>query len=157
MIKDEKGNKRYKIDAKTITMSERRLLLDKDGNVVGQLRKKKTPGFHETYYIGTEDDEKKCKVALSGTFNPFSSDAKIYLGDDVIGKCSGNWRAKKFAIEIQDNEVATVGRKRTMSSMLTDADTYCINVDPGVDLAFICLIALALDELYHEPEEKSTG
>lgn len=155
VIKDQSGKKVYEIDAKTITMSERRQLLDKDGKIVGQLRKKKTPGLHESYYIGTEDDDKKCKVRLSGTFNPLSSDAKIYLGDDEIGRCSGNWRAKKFAIEIQGNEVASVGRKRTLTSMFTDADRYCIDVEPGVDLAFICLIALALDELYHEPEEVS--
>jgi len=157
IIKDQNGNKRYTINAKTISISERRELLDKDGNIVGQLRKKKSPGLHESYYIGTEEDDKKCKVKLSGAFNPLSSDAKIYLGDDEIGKCSGNWRAKKFAIEINGNEVATVGRKRTLTSMFTDADTYCIDVEPGVDLAFICLIAIALDELYHEPEEFSTG
>lgn len=151
VIKDQNGNKMYEIDAKTLTMSERRHLLDKDGNVIGQLRKKKSPGLHDSYYIGTADDDKKCKLKLSGTFDPFSSDAKIYVGDDQVGKCSGNWRAKKFSIEINGNEVATVGRKRTLTTTFTDADRYCIDVEPGVDLAFICLIVLALDELYHEP------
>lgn len=156
-IKDQKGNKQYEIDAKTITMSERRHLLDKNGKVIGQLRKKKSPGLHDAYYIGTEDDDKKCKIKLTGTFNPMKSDAKIYLGDDEIGKCSGNWRAKKFAIELNGKEVATVGRKRTLTSMLTDADCYVIDIEPGVDQAFIVLITLALDELYHEPEESSIG
>ena len=157
VIKDQNGKKVYEIDAKTFTMSERRHLLDKDGNIVGQLRKKKSPGLHEAYYIGTEDDDTKCKVKLSGTFNPLSSNAKIYVGDEEVGKCSGNWRAKKFSIELNGKEVATVGRKRTLPSMFTDADRYCINVEPGVDLVFISLIALALDELYHEPEENSIG
>jgi uncharacterized protein YxjI len=141
-----------------MTMSERRHLLDKNGEAIGQLRKKKSPGLHDdAYYNGPQGDEKKCRVKHTGTLNPMKSDAKIYLGDEEIGKSSGNWRAKTFAIELNGKEVATVGRKRTLTSTFTDADCYVIDIDPGVDQAFIVPITLDLDELYHEPEQSSIG
>jgi uncharacterized protein YxjI len=140
-----------------MTMSERRHLLDKNGEVIGQLRKKKSPGLHDACYIGPQADEKKCRVKLTGTLNPMKSDAKIYLGDKEIGKCSGNWRAKKFAIELNGKEVSTVGRKRTLTSTFTDADRYVIDIDPGADQALIVLITLAVDELYYEPGQTSIG
>jgi uncharacterized protein YxjI len=140
-----------------MTMSERRHLLDKNGEVIGQLRKKKSPGLHDAYYIGPQGDEKKCRVKLTGTLNPMKSDAKIYLGDKEIDKCSGNWSAKKFAIELNGKEVSTVGRKRTFTSTFTDADRYVIDIDPGADQALIVLITLAVDELYYEPGQTSIG
>jgi hypothetical protein len=44
-----------------------------------------------------------------------------------------------------------------MSSMFMGADTYCIDVEPGVDVAFVSLIAVALDELYNDDRGGRTG
>ena len=30
------------------------------------------------------------------------------------------------------------------------ADSYCIDIQPGVDLVFVSLLVVALDELYHD-------
>ena len=37
-----------------------------------------------------------------------------------------------------------------MQSMFMGADSYCIDVQAGVDLVFVSLLAIALDELYHD-------
>lgn len=63
-ITDENGNVVYQIDAKHMTISGRRLLLDTSGKEIAQGRGKKTPGIHPAVYIGPMDDEKKCMVKV---------------------------------------------------------------------------------------------
>lgn len=86
-------------------------------------------------------------------FNPLNCNASISVDGVKVGKAQGNWRAKTFSITIDGVEVATIGRKTTMASMFMDADSYKISVTPQgqpVDLAFIALICIALDELYND-------
>mmetsp|Transcript_16175 Transcript_16175/g.35964 ORF Transcript_16175/g.35964 Transcript_16175/m.35964 type:complete len:276 (-) Transcript_16175:100-927(-) len=156
-IKDSSGNTVFKIHAELLTLSQRRYLVDAHGNRIGQLRHKKMD-IKPAVYIGTLDNEKKVKLTTSGMFNPLKCDARIKVDGTTVGKvtCRGNWRAKKFSITMHGVEVATIGRKRTMASTFMDADSYHISVRPQqgqpVDLAFISLITIALDELYHEKE-----
>lgn len=149
-IKDTNGNIVFYVHAELMTMSQRRYLVDTRGQKIGQLRHKKTPGLHPTVYIGTTSNEKKSYVKMSGMLNPVKCDASVYVDDKKIGKVSGNWRAKKFTITIDGSVAANVLRKRTMSSIFMGADTYCIDIQPGADVAFISLIAIALDELYND-------
>jgi len=151
-IKDGEDNVVFKIDAKLMTMSQRRTLTDSEGNEIGQLRKKKMPGFHPSLYIGTMDDEKKCMIQKTGTFNITNSNAKVFLGENEIGLVEGNWRAKKYTITIEGEEVASISRKTSAASIIMDADSYVMEIQPGFDRAFAILIAVAMDELYHEDD-----
>jgi len=65
-IKDANGNLVFNINAQLVSMSARRTLTDANGAALGQVRKKKTPGLHVTYYLGTMNDEKKCAVKAKG-------------------------------------------------------------------------------------------
>jgi uncharacterized protein YxjI len=65
-INDADGNLVFEIDAKLISLSDARTLKDSHGNAVGQVRRKKMPGLHATYYLGTMDDDKKCAVKAKG-------------------------------------------------------------------------------------------
>lgn len=56
----------FNINAQLVSMSARRTLTDANGAALGQVRKKKTPGLHVTYYLGTMNDEKKCAVKAKG-------------------------------------------------------------------------------------------
>jgi len=149
-ILNAEGKELFKINAKMMTMSERRTLKDLEGNEIGQLRKKKTPGLHHAIYIGTMSDEKKCMVKEKGKLDFTKCDAEIYLGGNLIGYAAGNWRAKTFSIKFGETEAATIRRKISVGSIVMEKDTYCIDIQPGFDIAFIALIAQALDELYHE-------
>jgi len=149
-IKDIDGNVVFHVKAKKLTLSQRRHLVDAHGNTLGQLRLKKTPSLHNACYIGSLDDEKKFKVKVKGLMNIMKCDADIYIGNDVIGKAYGNWRAKSFTIELEGNMAASITRKTNFSSLFLDADSYVIAVKEGVDIAFISLVVIALDELYHD-------
>jgi len=156
-VKDSDGNMLFSVDAHFLTLSNRRTLKDASGNELGQLRKRRRPGFHQMYYLGPMSNEKKCAVKSKGTLDPFHCDADIYVDDEVVGEVRGNWRAKEYKITIDQNEVAHVARQSSLGSLsafVFDADTYCIDVmQPGVDLAFVALVAIALDELYHDDDD----
>lgn len=149
-VEDAEGNVMFKIDANLMTMSGRREFMDASGTNIGQIRKKKTPGLHAVWYLGTMNDEKKCAVKAKGTMNITKCDADIYIGDTVVGECSGNWRAKSFTISIEGNQVAEVSRNTDAGGIILNADSYSIEISAGVDSAFITMIVIALDEIYHE-------
>jgi len=151
-VLDKDGNVVFEVDAHAMTMSERRTLKDASGAKIGQVRKKKTPGLHAACYIGTMDDEKKCMVKVKGMLNPIKCDADIYIGDEVVGEATGNWRAKTFTVTMGGNQVATVTRKTGITGHLFDADSYFIEVADGLDTAFASMVVIALDELYHDDD-----
>ena len=84
--------------------------------------------------------------------NPIKCDADIYHGDTVIGEASGNWRAKTFTISLGGRQVAKVGRKTGIMGRILDADSYTIEIESGIDVAFISMVVIALDEIYHDKE-----
>jgi uncharacterized protein YxjI len=147
-IKYANGNTLFTIKAEIVSFSQRRYIYDNRGQRLGQLRRSRLlPSVH----IGTLSNEKQCSVVMSGFMNPMNCNANIMLNErQKIGKISGNWRAKKFSIVIDNSTVAQVSRKKSMQSMFMGADSYCIDVQPGVDLVFVSLLAVALDELYHD-------
>jgi len=149
-IKDVNGNVVFKINAHLMSLSCRRELMDANGTMIGQLRKKKTPQIHQSYYFGPMDNDKKCSVKKKGLMNITKCDADIFLGSTKIGEAHGNWRSKSFDIFIDGNQAGKVSRKTNLSSVLLDSDEYVIEVSAGVDAAFITLIIISLDELYSE-------
>lgn len=85
--------------------------------------------------------------------NPMKCDADIYLGDTVIGEASGNWRAKSFTIDLHGRQAASISRKTGIMGRILDADSYTIDIAAGMDMAFISMIVIALDEIYHDDED----
>jgi uncharacterized protein YxjI len=158
-VKDSKGNTMFKIRSALLTISERRSLLDSNGNVIATLRRQKM-SLIPAVYIGTPENEKKVVVKTTGILNPLNCNASITINGQKVGKVEGNWRAKKFTIKIDGDVIATIGRRRTLASTFAGADSYQIHVEPPptsssknkrkVDLAFVSLICIALDELYHD-------
>lgn len=151
-IKDANGSVVFQIKADMLTFTQSRTLVDASGTTLGVL-KHKLMDFAPTIYIGTPANEKKVKLKTTGMFNPLNCNASISVDGVEVGKVKGNWRAKKYSIKIGGVEIATVGRKTTMASLFMDADSYVISVRPQgqpVDLAFISLLAIGLDELYHD-------
>merc|ERR1712183_892270 len=118
-----------------------------NGKTVGQVRRKRM--MHTVFYIGKPNDDKHCVVKLEATCNP-TYDADIYLGDKVIGEVSGNWSTREYSIKVNDTLIANATRKRTAESIFLGADSYCIDIEEGVDTAFVTLVTLALDEMYHD-------
>lgn len=145
-VKDDHNNNLYKIQGVCMSLSERRELLDSNGKIIGQYRNKKSSYFNPAVYIGTPDNDKKCMLKFKDQTISCNT-ADIYMDDKVIGEASGSWQNKYYEIKIENSLAASVQRLRIKGS--TD-DHYGINVLKGVDVPFIVLITLALDEIFHD-------
>lgn len=156
-IKDSKGNTVFQMRSEMLSLSQRRTMVDAHGTVIAQLRHKKMD-FVPTIYIGTPKNEKKVVLKSSGLLSGSSCNASISIDGEKVGKVEGDYRAENFSIQIDGHEIATLRRKRNTAHYgknLAGADSYNISVTPPaggrrpVDLAFVSLIAVAIDELYH--------
>jgi len=153
-VVDAAGDVVFEIESKLMTISNRRVVKDAQGTEVGQVRRQKTPNVHNTTYLGTMNNEKKCAVKCKGTTNASrkmgvtSFAADVYVDHSVVGVASGNWTAKSFQISILGTRVARASKET--SSVVVDADSYCVEIHAHVDSAFITMIVLALDEICHE-------
>jgi len=143
-VRDENGNTVFKIKVKGWTLSNRRSLLDSNGNPMGEARRRKMPGKLNEYYLGPLNDEKRLVVKLKGKL---ICDAEISMGGNVIGKAHGNWEAKTIKITLFDNVVATMDSKR---ASFLGKDRYCVEVKEGVDTAFIALLIMCIHGLYND-------
>ena len=151
-IKDSNGNVIFKVKADLISFSQSRKMVDAQGRTVALLSKKLAL-MGTTFYIGTEGNEKKVAMKRKNKYNPLNSNAIIKIDDKEVGEIAGDWRAKSFTITIDGVEVAKISRPLTMAAAFMDADSYVIRITPKgqpVDTAFISLVVIALDELYHD-------
>ena len=82
--------------------------------------------------------------------NPTKCDANIYHGNTVIGEARNNWRAKSFTISLGGRQAAKVSRKTGLMGHVLDADSYIIEIKGDVNVAFMSMVVIALDELYHD-------
>ena len=145
-VKDEHYDVIFKIQQASISLSERRQLLDSTGKIIGQYRKQKLSFMLPAVYIGTPQNENKCMLKLKDGETSCNS-ADIYMDGKVIGDAFGSWQNKSYEIKIKGTLAASVQRTRIPGS--TD-DHYGIEILKGVDVAFIVLLTLALDEIYHD-------
>jgi len=154
-VKDKKTKKvLYKIGkSSTFFTGHRRILKDVNGREIGQFRRDRMAAIHKSYFIGINNDEKRCSIRLKQLGDVAHRHADIYLGEDIIGEAFGaDWKEKKFEIKIKDKVVANVYKTldKNVKGFLHE-DDFCMDItSEGVDTAFITMITLALDELYQD-------
>lgn len=76
--------------------------------------------------------------------------ANIYRGETLIGRVSGNWRAKFYNITLGGDIVCRVQRKTALMGHVFGFDSYKVEIEKGADVAFVCMVIIALDEMYHD-------
>lgn len=147
------------VEAHLISLSHNRTIKASTGAKIGTIRKKRLPaitmtGIKQAWYLGSLEDERKCRVQMKGLFNPTTCNAEIYLGDTVIGEVSGNWSARSYTISIDNKQVAEVKRHTGITGHILNKDEYVLEITAGVDTAFISMVVIALDEMYHDDGNK---
>ena len=88
---------------------------------------------------------------VKGLFNPTTCNADI---SPTVIEVSGNWNAKSYTISIDNKQVAEVKRHTGIAGHIQSKDEYCIEIAAGVDTAFISMVVIALDEMYHDDGNK---
>lgn len=144
-IDDESGRAVYKVDGKVLRIRETFVIEDMEGREVATIREK--------------------KIALRDSM-------KILRGGDTIATVRKAWLTPfrdKFGIDVEGGEDMVAQGKildheyeirrggdtvaRISKSWFTIRDTYGIDVAPGQDDALILAVAVAIDEMVHDPDE----
>jgi len=166
-VKDINGTKWFQIHGSAMSFKEKRVMEDISGNEVCGYQKKLL-SMHATAYIWFKDanGEKMVMATIKRKSNfSFESSADIYLHQPPVHidnvstsgiypsiHVEGDIISRKYDFmmgDIQTNpfKIAQVVRKwRTWS----DNDSYFIEIGPNVDVAFICMSAYAIDELFSD-------
>jgi len=166
-VKDINGQKWFKIHGSAFSMREKRKMEDVNGvEICGY--QKKLLSMHATAYITIKDQSGSTFVVATikrqSNFQmvasadiyfhnpPVSIDDVTTSGVPVAIMVEGDIIAKKYDfmmgnINTNPYKIAQVVRK---FQAFFENNSYFINIGPNVDVAFICMCAYAIDELFND-------
>jgi uncharacterized protein YxjI len=144
-IENESGAKAYEVDGKVMRVRETFELKDPRGNVVATIRGKLVSIRAKMDVLRNDDVIATVTKAL---FAPFRDKFKVEVagGDDL--RIDGSILDHEYTIRRDDAVVGQVSKR-----WFTFTDTYGIEIAPGEDEPLILSIAVALDEMAHDPDE----
>jgi uncharacterized protein YxjI len=145
VIEDADGRPVYKVDGKVLRIRETFVMEDMGGREVATIREKKL-AIRDSMNILR--DGKTVATVKKALFSPFGDRFSVDVdgGDDL--KVKGDLLDHDYRITRDGKTVAEVSKKWFALS-----DTYGIDVAEGEDDALILAVAVALDEMAHDPDE----
>lgn len=144
-IEDEQGNTVYKVDGKVMRIRETFVIEDRAGNEVATVREVKL-AIRDSMKIlrGGETLATIRKALISPFRDKFGID--VEGGEDMVAV--GNILEHEYEIRRGDAVVGSVSKH-----WFTIRDTYGVETAPGEDDGLILAIAVAIDEMAHDPDE----
>lgn len=144
-IEDEQGNTVYTVDGKVMRIRETFVIEDRAGNEVATVREVK---------LAIRDSMKILRGGMTiatirkALISPFRDKFGIDVeeGEDMVAV--GNILEHDYEIRRGGTTVARVSKK-----WFTIRDTYGVETAPGEDDGLILAIAVAIDEMAHDPDE----
>jgi uncharacterized protein YxjI len=144
-IEDERGEPVYNVDGKLLRIRETFVIEDRQGNEVATIREKKIALRDSMKILRGGDTIATIRKAWSSPFrDKFTVD--VEGGQDLVAK--GNILDHDYEIRRGSDTVARVSKR-----WFTFRDTYGIEVEPGEDDGLVLAIAVAIDEMAHDPDE----
>lgn len=145
-IDDESGRAVYKVDGKVLRIRETFVIEDMQGREVATIREKKI-ALRDSMKIlrGGDTIATVRKAWLTPFRDKFGVD--VEGGEDMVAQ--GKILDHEYEIRRGGDTVARISK-----SWFTIRDTYGIDVAPGQDDALILAVAVAIDEMVHDPDEK---
>ena len=145
-IEDEYGNPVYQVDGKVLRLRETFVIEDRHGNEVATIREKKL-ALRDTMHILRGGET--IATIRKAWFTPFRDTFTIDVtgGEDMVAQ--GDMLDHEYAIRRGSAPVAQVSKH-----WFAFRDTYGIEIAPGEDDGLILAIAVAIDELAHDPDEE---
>jgi uncharacterized protein YxjI len=144
-IEDERGTPVYKVDGKLLRIRETFVIEDRDGNEVATIREKKI-ALRDSMKIlrGGDTIATIRKAWISPIRDKFTVD--VEGGEDLVAQ--GNILDHEYEIRRGRDTVARISK-----SWFSIRDTYGIDVAPGEDDGLVLALAVAVDEMAHDPDE----
>lgn len=144
-IQDEAGRPAYEVDGKVMRVRETFELKDREGNVVATIRGKLVSIRAKMEIIRNDDVVATVTKAL---FAPLRAKFKVDIpgGEDL--DVTGSILDHEYSIRRGDHDIAQVSKR-----WFSLTDTYGIDIAAGEDEAVLLSVAVALDEMAHDPDE----
>lgn len=145
VIEDERGKPVYRVDGKVLRLRETFVMEDLRGNEVATIREKKL-ALRDSMKIlrGGRTVATVRKAWISPFRDRFVID--VEGGADLVAQ--GELLDHEYEVRRGGSAVARVSKK-----WFALTDTYGIDVAPGEDDALILAVAVAIDEMAHDPDE----
>ena len=145
-ITDEQGGKAFLVDGKVLRLRQTLEIQDPDGRVLVTVRKKLI-AVHETMEI--ERDGAVVATVRKALVSPLHHRSVVDLADGSQLEAVGNILDKEFEIRAGGQVLARISR-----AWFRIRDTYGVDVAPGQDDALFLAIAVVLDRIQHDEEER---
>ena len=136
----------FLVDGKALRLRETFELKDRSGAVVATVRKKLL-AFRDSMDI--ERDGAVIAIVKKALVSPLHHRSVIELSGGGELEAVGNILDKEFEIRSNGSVLAQVSR-----SWFRVRDTYGVDVAPGQDDALMLAIAVCLDRIHHDEEER---
>jgi len=159
-VKDLSGNKWFQIEGHALSFHEKCTMKDAQGNQIAGFRRR-LMSMHATGHITVNVNGQTLAVATIKKESSFqmSANADIYIyatpqdvetvstsGMSPTIKVDGSIMAKRYNFMYGNTKLAQVCR--TWEGYVTSRDTYYVTVGFNVDIAFIIMCTLGLDEMF---------
>lgn len=144
-IEDASGNAAFEVDGKVMTLRETFELKDLRGNVVAVIRGKFVSIRPKMDIFRGDELAATVSKAL---FTPFHDKFTVDMhgGEDL--RIDGDIFDHEYTLQRDGRDVAQISKR-----WFSFTDTYGIDIAAGEDDALILAIAVALDEMSHDPDE----
>ena len=136
-VTDEQGRPVLQVDGKVLSLHDRLVIRDPDGNQVAQVRRKLV-ALRPTYQL--EVGGEQAAEVRKRLFTPFGDRFTIDVPGPEDLEVRGDLFDHEFSIRRGGETVATVSKR-----WFSLRDTYAVEVAPGQDELLILAAVLALD------------
>ncbi|KAJ3150439.1 hypothetical protein HDU86_006610 [Geranomyces michiganensis] len=166
-IKDtQTGQPYFKVDGRNFSLRSKKQFLDAYGLPVFNMKQKLLKLVAtQNIYKGDSSDEKL--FVIESTFTFMKPKLHILFNDLVTGeRCElslkGNWIARECVIMLdrgckgpQNRQIIGYIASRLLEArnLLFDKQTYLLRIAPGVDMALMVAVVVALDEKAHDNDK----
>ena len=145
-VTDEQGSQAFLVDGKAMRLRETFELKDTSGQVVAVIRKKLL-SLHDGMNI--ERDGQVIATVKKALFSPLRHRSTVELASGDQLEATGNILDKEFEITANGQVLAQISR-----SWFRLRDTYGVDVAPGQDDALLLSVAVCLDRIHHDEQER---
>jgi uncharacterized protein YxjI len=146
-ITDEQGGKAFLVDGKVLRLRQTLEIQDPGGRVLVTVRKKLVT-MHETMEI--EQDGTLVATVRKALVSPLHHRSVVDLADGSQLEAVGNVLDKEFEITAGNQVLARISR-----AWFRTRNSYGVDVAPGQDDVLFLAIAVALDRIHYDDEQRA--
>jgi uncharacterized protein YxjI len=145
-ITDAAGNRVFLVDGKALSLRQRFELKNGSGEILATVHKKLI-AVRDTMEI--EHDGQVVATVRKALISPLHHRSVIELADGSQLEAVGNIFDKEFDILAGGQPIAHISR-----AWFRIRDTYGVDIAPGENDALLLTIAVCLDRIHHDEEER---